>query len=281
MSHEWVTEWGRIQLIPLMQMTRPPVRIEVSAVEEDQAIVEDDKMVNMDFEEKVFQDGEFLIRQGDTSSVLYFILSGAVEVKDPQWMHRLSEDVRFSLTLERSDDEILFDSPIVEEEEGEGNIYLDTKRTAEVFSRVKQNALKKQGKDLLLEVKGPANIIGDISICYPVRPYPYNVQARGQVHALELPSDKLQSALMSIYDQYGKRVLSVFTGNSQQTPQQQQQQQQQAQQSQKSGGTPFVTPFSTPRQRRTSNHRNGSFTSVKSVREQRDSSFTSVSSRNS
>eukprot|EP01025_Chloroclados_australasicus_P035441 TRINITY_DN3608_c1_g1_i2.p1 TRINITY_DN3608_c1_g1~~TRINITY_DN3608_c1_g1_i2.p1 ORF type:complete len:878 (+),score=72.97 TRINITY_DN3608_c1_g1_i2:7096-9729(+) len=244
MYHDWVTERGQMQLIPLMQMTQPPNRVQVSSIEEDTAIVENNNMVNMDFEERVFQDGEYLIKCGDTSSVLYFILSGAVEVKDPQ-TRQMNDDLRFSLTLER-DDSMMFDSCILEEEEDDDapEIYLDNQRTAEITQRVKQNALEKQGIEFIREVKGPANIIGDISICYPVRPFPYNVQARGEVRALELTSYRLQHALMSVYDQHAKKVLSVFTGNELSGP-----------------NTPSITPR---RGRRTARSNPSSFSSVSS-----------------
>eukprot|EP01024_Parvocaulis_polyphysoides_P008320 TRINITY_DN1246_c0_g1_i1.p1 TRINITY_DN1246_c0_g1~~TRINITY_DN1246_c0_g1_i1.p1 ORF type:complete len:302 (-),score=28.30 TRINITY_DN1246_c0_g1_i1:50-955(-) len=211
MMHGWVTDQGRIQIIPLEWMTSPPNEIQVSAFEADGAIVEDDRVLKMDFEERVFQDGEHLIQSGSTDNVLYFILSGAVEVKDPKWKHQRAYDRRISLTIRRDDSMMFYQ--IVEDDEDEDceDIHLDMQSTAEISHRLQDKAMKDDAEDLVLEIKGPANIIGDVSICYPVRPYPYNIQARGQVHALELTSDKLNAALQSAYDR--SIVYDTFNNN--------------------------------------------------------------------
>eukprot|EP01025_Chloroclados_australasicus_P009882 TRINITY_DN1383_c0_g1_i1.p1 TRINITY_DN1383_c0_g1~~TRINITY_DN1383_c0_g1_i1.p1 ORF type:complete len:679 (+),score=95.20 TRINITY_DN1383_c0_g1_i1:281-2317(+) len=104
MQHDWVTDSGNIQLISLNQMTRPPSPVRVNSSEQLTAIAQqDDRMVRMNYEEKVFEDGEYLLRSGGMGDVLYFILSGAVEVRDPTWRNRsLCNQARESLTLERN-----------------------------------------------------------------------------------------------------------------------------------------------------------------------------------
>eukprot|EP01025_Chloroclados_australasicus_P041400 TRINITY_DN4384_c0_g3_i1.p1 TRINITY_DN4384_c0_g3~~TRINITY_DN4384_c0_g3_i1.p1 ORF type:complete len:881 (+),score=81.81 TRINITY_DN4384_c0_g3_i1:160-2802(+) len=196
MCHKWVTEGGQYRLVPILEQTRPPNRVQVTENEQLTAVIEEDYLLKPQFKEISFDDGEYLIKSGDTSNVLYFILSGAVEIKDP--VGAGNNKKRTSLTLNPSDALALQSAP--EDRNVHDQLYLNVQQTEEVTKRIHESTQDRY-REVLLEVKGPANIIGDISICHPIRPFPYNAVARGKVLALELTQDMLQEFLSHIYRQ--------------------------------------------------------------------------------
>ncbi|KAI8467317.1 MAG: hypothetical protein J3K34DRAFT_523847 [Monoraphidium minutum] len=210
MAHPWVTDGGQLQL---SQPTGGSYgEIEVTAQEQQGAIDRASlvSMIRARLKEKCFRAGEYLFKQGQTTNCVYFIMSGTVEVlkvADPDHFdgsltqsaeHSFTIDIDESLTLDCANlhaGGLAAPMGVIN-----GRLHIDRNKARDMRMRHRSwMETAAPGREVVVEIKGPGQVVGEVVMEDAPPPCRYSSRARGDVVALKLTQENYLRALAAMY----------------------------------------------------------------------------------
>ena len=211
MAHPWVTDGGRLQL-PRLGAAGERAAIEVTAQEARGAIdcASLVSMVRARLKEKAFRPGEYLFRQGQAANCVYFIMSGAVEVTKAveadhhdrsfggSAEHSFTIDIDESLTLDCAN--LHAGALVAPAGAVNGRLHIDRAKARDMRLRHRTwMDAAAPGAEIVVEIKGPGQVVGEVVMEDAPPPCSYSSRARGDVVALKLTQENYVRALAAMY----------------------------------------------------------------------------------
>jgi len=211
MQHPWTTEHCRSPLPCLKSLLQPPKVIEITR-NEAQAAIDRSSLVSMiraRLKEKLFMPGEYLFHEGEEAHCVFMIMSGVVEIVtklnngvDTSAIDEMEEQ-SFSVDLDESftlDCNQLVPAGL---DVKDGKLHIDRQKAQELKKRMKNVLLGRQ-QDYVTEVKGPGQVIGEVSLDNSeIARHKCSARARDTVTVVKLTEESFLKALMQQYNEQG------------------------------------------------------------------------------
>ncbi|KAF8069424.1 GRIK2 [Scenedesmus sp. PABB004] len=224
MAHPWVTDEGRVPLQACADMGLG--LIEVTAQEQlgaiDRASVV--SMIRARLKEKAFRNREHLFTVGAPMNCVYFVMSGVVEITKTATLDDAERDASAGASIEQSftvdlDESLMLDCSLAGlGAEGlfpsaavNGRLHIDRSKARDLRSR--QRSYLVEGSEVVIDVKGPGQVVGEVFMQDTPPPCRYSARARGEVLALKLTQENYVRALAAMYyeAENGARAVAAST----------------------------------------------------------------------
>lgn len=208
MEHPWVTDGGALKLVSLRALTAPPRVIEVTRQEAQNAIERTSlvSLIRARLKEKTLRPGEYLFRQGQPATCVYFIMSGAVELlegapREPT-VPTVEEDnaeEEHSFTIDIDESFLLENAANVAAQAAamSGRLHIDRKKARDLRQR-RKSWLMENNADIVVGLKGPGQVVGEVALELPPPACALSARAREEVVALKLTQDSYMRALAAM-----------------------------------------------------------------------------------
>ncbi|KAF6252984.1 kinase-like domain-containing protein [Scenedesmus sp. NREL 46B-D3] len=210
MAHPWVTDEGRVPLHSCADMGLG--LIEVTAQEQlgaiDRASVV--SMIRARLKEKSFLSKEYLFQVGQPMNCVYFVMSGVVDITKAATADDVERETSAGASIEHSftvdiDESLMLDCALgsVAHESMfpagavNGRLHIDRLKARDL--RFRQRSCIMEGAEVVIDVKGPGQVVGEVFMQDTPPPCRYSARARGDVLALKLTQENYVRALAAMY----------------------------------------------------------------------------------
>jgi len=220
MEHPWTTNYGCAPLVCLKALNAPPPSIEVTKKEAMDAIDRTSlvSMIRARLKEKMFVPGEYLFREGDEAHCIFMIMSGVVEIVSKVPVGAVSEldsmeDQSFSVDMDESftlDCTGLAPPQVLPLKDGK--LHIDRIKAQELKKRMSMLLLG-QGREYVVEVKGPGQVIGEVALDKAAAAHKVSARAKDHVTAVKLTEENFVKALLQMYGAEEMSALSSETAS--------------------------------------------------------------------
>ncbi|WIA30403.1 hypothetical protein OEZ86_000488 [Tetradesmus obliquus] len=210
MCHPWVTDEGRVPLHSCADMGLG--LIEVTAQEQlgaiDRASVV--SMIRARLKEKAFRSKEYLFQVGQPMNCVYFVMSGVVEITKTATADDVERETSAGASIEHSftvdiDESLMLDcamgsmahEALFPAGAVNGRLHIDRMKARDL--RFRQRSCIMEGAEVVVDVKGPGQVVGEVFMQDTPPPCRYSARARGDVLALKLTQENYVRALAAMY----------------------------------------------------------------------------------
>eukprot|EP00803_Ostreobium_quekettii_P008330 evm.model.scf_653EXC.1 EVM.evm.TU.scf_653EXC.1 scf_653EXC:14387-17069(-) len=200
MHHPFLAIEGVPQLVSLRERTNPPSVIEVSVVEEDDAIDRASAVsfIRAKLKKKRYKPNDTLFKQGNPATCLYFVLDGTVALVQKYAEHGLGDvterSCSTSLVLDMDESFMMCKFPSTWEETAkEGVLHLQKHEVKALQKRRREAFLKGEQYEHSVGVRGPGQVVGAMEPG-SAPTHPYSAVAQTTVTVLKLTEEDLQNA---------------------------------------------------------------------------------------
>lgn len=212
MEHPWVTSNNHIAMLSLSLRSAPPQMIEVTEKEKNAAIDSSGGLaiIRARLKEKTFKTGDYLFKQGEEAHCIFMLMSGTVElvchietqpeqseegaVDENHLDNSLTIDLDESLTLDLAEAHSLLSGV---QQTPDGKVHLD-KAKAKDLRRRRVNMALGQTTEYIAGVKGPGQVIGEVSFEDQVTFHQLSARAKEQVVAVKLTEESFMNGLLAM-----------------------------------------------------------------------------------
>jgi len=200
MRHPFFIIEGAPKLVSLRERTNPPSVIQVSVLEEDDAI---DRMSAISFiraklKKKRYRKNDTLFKQGNPATCLYFVLDGTVALMESYPAQGLDEEMMescsTSLVLDMDESFMMSKFPTPWEETAkEGVLHLQRHEVKALQKRRREAFLQGEQYEHVVAMRGPGQVVGAMEPG-SAPTHPYTAVAQSTVTVLKLTEEDLQTA---------------------------------------------------------------------------------------
>jgi len=182
-------------LCSLRARTNPPSVIEVSPLEEDDAIdrVSVVSFIRAKLKKKRYKKNDHLFKKGQPVTCLYFILEGSVSLVETYSSQRLDEPDSCSCSLVLDMDESFMISQPTQAAK-ESVLHLKKDEVKALQKRRRDVFLKHVEYDHVVAIRGPGQVVGDMIVPGASQIHECTACAQGNVTVLKLTEADLQEA---------------------------------------------------------------------------------------